>query len=67
MAKAQYWHTQKILLFTELFGKPFFFLQDVDGHIYGRPAKPVYSGVSIDSSGEETPVHVGWEPDLSRG
>lgn len=67
MAK-QYWHTQEILLFTELFGKPFFFLKDVDGHIYGRPAKPVYDGVSYNpSTGESEPVLVGWEPDLSRG
>ena len=67
MAKKQYWHTQEILFLTEHFGKPFFYLKDVDGHIYGRPAKPVYQGVSIDGeTGEETPVQVGWEPDLTR-
>lgn len=46
----QYYFTQEIIHLCYLFGKPFVFLKDVDGHIYGVPAKD-------DTS---------WEPDLSR-
>jgi hypothetical protein len=34
----QYYYTQEIIHFCYLFGKPFVFLKDVDGHIYGVPA-----------------------------
>lgn len=63
----QYWHTQEILLFTEHFGKPYFYLKDIDEHIYMVPATPVYEGLSINgTTGESEPVQTGWEPDLSR-
>ena len=39
MAKALYWHTQKVVHFCEMFGKYYFFLEDVDGHLYGVKAK----------------------------
>lgn len=66
MANRQYWHTQEILFMTEHFGKYYFYLKDIDGHIYLAKAKPVYSGVSVDPvTSKHEPVQTGWEPDLS--
>jgi hypothetical protein len=65
MAKKQYWYTQEILFLTEHFGKKYFYMKDVDGHIYAVRAKPVY-GKSIDGSTGETIEFVeGYEPDLT--
>lgn len=44
MTKKQYWHTQEVLFLTEHFGKPYFYLKDIDGTIYIAKAKQVGDG-----------------------
>lgn len=34
MSKKVYWYTQEVLFETHLFGKPYYWLKDIDGHIY---------------------------------
>lgn len=64
MAK-QYWHSQEVLLLTEHFGKPYFYLKDGDGHIYIAKAKPVEETSVDGSTGETTMFTSGYEPDLT--
>jgi hypothetical protein len=66
MANKQYWYTQEVLGLVEHFGKLYFYLKDVDGHIYLAKAKPIYNTASVDgANGEVTPVLTGYEPDLT--
>lgn len=39
MTKKQFYFTQEILFLTEHFGKQYFYMKDVDGHIYGVRAR----------------------------
>jgi hypothetical protein len=64
--KKQKWFTQTILFYTSYFGKDYFMMQDVDGHIYLVKAVPNITGHSVDpQTGTTIPVVEGLKPDFS--
>ena len=65
MAKKQYWYTQEILFLTEHFGKPYFYMKDVDGHIYIAKAKPVENISYEAGAGTAELFASGYTPDLT--
>lgn len=46
--KKQLWFTQEVLFLTELFGKVYFWLRDVDGTIYLAKSKETDEGLVPD-------------------
>ena len=63
--KKQMWFTQEILLETSLFGKDYFWMKDVDGHIYLARAVPNVTGYSFNSdTGSSVPVIDGLKPEF---
>lgn len=64
--KKQKWFTQTILFQTNYFGKDYFMMQDVDGHIYLAKAVPNITGYSVNAeTGLKEPVIEGLKPDFS--
>lgn len=60
-----YYYTQEVLFQTELFGKTYFWMKDVDGTIWLAKAKPV-EGASIDgATGDKTVFTERLVPDLT--
>ena len=64
MAKKQFWYSQEVLHFCEMFGKYYFFLKDVDGHIYGVKAKLVDSPADF-AGNPKIAGELGYVPDLT--
>ena len=64
--KKQMYYTQEILFQTNLFGKDYFWMKDVDGTIYLAKAVESVTGVSVNGqTGASEPVLGGLVPDLT--
>jgi len=48
MAKKNMYYTQEVLFLTELFGKVYFWMKDIDGHIYLTKSKEHKDGLVPD-------------------